>query len=330
MLTTFPNTTTVSGPTTPTGQISPTAGRNSGTLRHGYNLHDERDGHYSDDASAYATEDEGDDEEFDANGLPFPKPIPRSAFSTPQIFSPDTFLLSQHRYKRLEDLHAQLSGWSTTLHKELVELINSEYADFVGLGRSVAGAPARVQDAQLAIIGFTRDVSGFKEKLVSVLGEVEEGLRRKRELREMDKLGRKLLLFGQRLQQLELALHTSEGSLFESQAARIHALSHEFVGITRMLNSVPSVPSVPATASTPGAEAKPNAKQHPYIAAQLPRLITARDTLSAQIMGELKHLSAPSSSSSSSSSVTTATATTDRAGYDDLFRCYYLVRHQQF
>lgn len=110
-----------------------------------------------DDAISYS-DGESRDSDYDANGLPFVKPIKRSAFSAPEVFDPDAFLMAQHRYQRLEDLHSQLESWSGVLQKELIELINRDYADFVGLGKSVSGGTAKVDDMKLAVIGFRREV----------------------------------------------------------------------------------------------------------------------------------------------------------------------------
>jgi hypothetical protein len=112
--------------------------------------------------------DDGESD-YDANGLPYPKPIQRSSFSAAVNFDPDAFLVSQHRYQRLEDLHAQLTNWSSLLQKELVELINRDYADFVGLGKSVSGGSRKVGDMKLVVIGFRREVEVGEDPCIVLL-----------------------------------------------------------------------------------------------------------------------------------------------------------------
>ncbi|KAK9488607.1 oligomeric golgi complex component, COG2-domain-containing protein [Lipomyces starkeyi] len=218
--------------------------------------------------------DDGESD-YDANGLPYPKPIQRSSFSDPVNFDPDAFLVSQHRYQRLEDLHAQLTNWSSLLQKELVELINRDYADFVGLGKSVSGGSGKVGDMKLVVIGFRREVEGISSRLNGVIQEMDELLQKKRALRERENLGRSLISYAQGLQELEIALHIGTSSLisspeiedtYPSLVCRLKSLTAHYHSVRRILKKLP--------------------KDHPYVVAQDSRFSKIRTELIGQLTSQ--------------------------------------------
>ncbi|KAK7207042.1 oligomeric golgi complex component, COG2-domain-containing protein [Myxozyma melibiosi] len=250
-----------------------------------------------DDMISYSDSD-SHDSDYDANGLPFPKPIQRAAFSAPGAFDPDTFLLAQHRYQRLEDLHSQLEDWSKVLKKELVELINRDYADFVGLGKSVSGGTVKVDDIKLAVIGFRREVEGMIIRLDSVIQEIEDLLSQKAEVRQKQNLGRTLLFFAHRLQELELALHvhdspspTQDEIEYSSPIDRLRSLCMQFAYIKKLITKLP--------------------RDHPFVSAQQSRVSTLRDSLLSEIRKGLKEYSQTGGS-------------TD--GYGDIFKYVYIIQ----
>ncbi|KAK9247593.1 oligomeric golgi complex component, COG2-domain-containing protein [Lipomyces tetrasporus] len=216
---------------------------------------------------------DSDEADFDANGLPYPKPIQRSSFSAPVDFDPDSFLVSQHRYQRLEDLHRQLTNWSSVLQKELVELINRDYADFVGLGKSVSGGSAKVDDMKLVVIGFRREIEGISSRLQSVIEEMDDLLQKKRTLREKENLGRSLISYALGLQALEIGLHIDSSSATDSTeledtyptpASRLKSLTAQYHSVRHRLKNLP--------------------KDHPFVVGQDSRI----DKIRKELIEELK------------------------------------------
>jgi len=61
-----------------------------------------------------------------------------------------------------------------------VELVNRDYADFVGLGGSLRGGDGRVVDLRMGLLGFRREVVGIMGVVEGVRRDVEEQVRRKR------------------------------------------------------------------------------------------------------------------------------------------------------
>ncbi|KAK9476310.1 oligomeric golgi complex component, COG2-domain-containing protein [Lipomyces japonicus] len=223
----------------------------------------------NDDYFAYEEEqDNSADNELDDNGLPYAKPIRREAFSSPQEFDPDDFLLTQHRFQTLEDLERQLVDWSHTLQKELVELINQDYADFVGLGRSVAGGEIKVTDIKLNVISFRREVEGISIRMTDVVQEIDELLLKKKQIRQKENLGRSLLFYAQRIQQLEFLLDNEDPIQFNtnptsSRYSRITSLVSDYVNLTDFRKHIHA--------------------NHPFVKAQEARVAKIKDRLLSEL-----------------------------------------------
>lgn len=140
----------------------------------------------------------------DSSSLPFPKPLLRSAFLTPD-FEPATFLSTlTSRFQTLEDLRSELASLSQTIQTELVDLVNDNYADFLSLGTSLSGGEEKIEEVRVGLLGFERDVQQLREKVVKERERVADLVREKKQvLREMA-VGRGLLEIEQRVGELEV------------------------------------------------------------------------------------------------------------------------------
>lgn len=97
------------------------------------------------------------------SSLPFPRPIPLSAFSSADEFSPADFLSSlvqsnTSRHQTLEDLRAELKGRSAEVERDLSELVNREYVDFVQLGAGLGGGENKVEELKVGVLRFRGEV----------------------------------------------------------------------------------------------------------------------------------------------------------------------------
>lgn len=123
---------------------------------------------------------DSDSDSNDPDSLPFPAPLSREAFSAEidAPFSPTAFLATlRHRHHTLEDLRSELRTRSKDLEKELVELVNRDYVDFVGLGSSLSGGDGKAEDLKMGLWGFRRDVEGVVSRIDEVAKEVERQLK---------------------------------------------------------------------------------------------------------------------------------------------------------
>ncbi|KAI0005777.1 oligomeric golgi complex component, COG2-domain-containing protein [Xylariaceae sp. FL0662B] len=121
--------------------------------------------------------------------LPFPAALPRSDFLAP-TFDAATYLSSlSHRHQTLEDLRSDLRERSAAIGAELLDLVNTNYTSFLGLGDELQGGGERVEDVRVALLGFRRAVDeirgrvreraagvhGLSRELAGVVAEVEMG-----------------------------------------------------------------------------------------------------------------------------------------------------------
>jgi len=123
--------------------------------------------------------------------LPFPEPLAQDAFSSSSTdFSPHAFLASlRNRHQTLEDLRTELRARSKNLESDLVELVNRDYADFVGLGSSVKGGENRVEDLKVGLLGFRRELEVIVKAIETTKREVGRELRAKERIRREKVLG---------------------------------------------------------------------------------------------------------------------------------------------
>ncbi|TLD35539.1 Conserved oligomeric Golgi complex subunit 2 [Venturia nashicola] len=171
----------------------------------------------SDDSLSHRTSNISDDDDLD--NLPYPTPLPRSAFLTPQ-FNASTYLSTLHnRHQTLSDLRAELRTRSQTLAKELLDLVNNEYQAFLALGSHLQGGEEKVEEVRVGVLGFVKGVGGVKEAVVA-RKEVVAGLVKEREkIRSEKEFALNLVEIHTRIGELEEALAvTSNGATEEDSS----------------------------------------------------------------------------------------------------------------
>ncbi|KAK3901415.1 oligomeric golgi complex component, COG2-domain-containing protein [Staphylotrichum tortipilum] len=113
----------------------------------------------------------------DSSPLPFPAALARADFLTPS-FDAATYLSDLHtggpasRHQTLEDLRAELRDRSAAVSAELLELVNANYAAFLGLGGELQGGEERVGDVRVALLGFRRAVEEIRGRVAERRGKV--------------------------------------------------------------------------------------------------------------------------------------------------------------
>ncbi|KAL8711511.1 MAG: hypothetical protein Q9220_004170 [cf. Caloplaca sp. 1 TL-2023] len=138
--------------------------------------------------------------------LPYPKPLSRAAFLTPD-FDPPTYLSSlRNRHQTLDDLRTELRTRTQEISKELLDLVNENYQDFLSLGSSLQGGDEKVEEVRLGLLGFKRDVEGLKSTVDEQRADFAALVAQRKEIRSQLQVGRALLDIDQRLQNLEQSL----------------------------------------------------------------------------------------------------------------------------
>ncbi|KAL8876636.1 MAG: hypothetical protein Q9198_005203 [Flavoplaca austrocitrina] len=147
-----------------------------------------------------------DSENSGEDNLPYPKPLARSAFLTPE-FDPHTYLSTlRNRHQTLEDLRTDLRSRSQEISKELLDLVNENYEDFLSLGSSLRGGDEKIEEVRLGLLGFKRDVEGMKSLVDQRRNEVTALIDQRKAIRRQMQIGRALLDLDQRLCGLEQSL----------------------------------------------------------------------------------------------------------------------------
>ncbi|RMZ68104.1 hypothetical protein GMOD_00004289 [Pyrenophora seminiperda CCB06] len=133
-----------------------------------------------------------EDDEDNLSTLPFATPLRRSDFLVPD-FSPSEYLSTlRNRHQTLEDLRAELRSRSQLLSKELLDLVNSNYQDFLNLGNSLNGGEEKVEEVRVGLLGFRKEVDGLVDVVGSREEEVKKLLGERRDVRRKIETGRRL------------------------------------------------------------------------------------------------------------------------------------------
>ncbi|KAF3479499.1 uncharacterized protein GIQ15_06475 [Arthroderma uncinatum] len=149
---------------------------------------------------------DGSDDDLNDDNLPFPKPISRASFLAPD-FDASTFLSSlSNRHQSLADLQTELRELSESLNKELLDLVNENYQEFLSLGAALNGGQDKIEEVRAGLLGFQRNVQSIKEQFESRKKEIRESLDAKKQLRSKIAIGYDLLDIAERVEMLETNL----------------------------------------------------------------------------------------------------------------------------
>jgi hypothetical protein len=139
----------------------------------------------------------------DEDNLPYPEALPRSDFLTPDFDAPTYLSTLSDRHQTLEDLRSDLRERSQALSKELLDLVNTNYEQFLSLGSDLKGGEEKVEDVRVGLLGFKRGVEDVTGKVRERKVEVEGLIIEKKAVAKEIALGRKLLEVDSRLEELE-------------------------------------------------------------------------------------------------------------------------------
>ena len=145
----------------------------------------------------------------DEDNLPYPAALPRGDFLTKDFDAPTYLSTLADRHQTLEDLRTDLRERSQALSKELLDLVNTNYEQFLSLGSDLKGGEEKVEDVRVGLLGFKRGVEDVRAKVRERKNEVEIFLNEKKGISKEIAFGRKLLELDSRLEDLEDRLMVS-------------------------------------------------------------------------------------------------------------------------
>lgn len=120
--------------------------------------------------------------------FPYPVTISREEFQlelNSGAFEVDDFLYKNHRFTSIDTLIKDLSDLSTSLNKELLNLVNNDYNDFIKLGKSINGGLQLIQDVQIDLQKFSGTLSLTRKNFKASDDVVGNALQRKQQLVEL-------------------------------------------------------------------------------------------------------------------------------------------------
>lgn len=230
----------------------------------------------------------------DEDNLPYPEALPRSDFLSSSFSAPTYLSTLSERHQTLEDLRTDLRERSQALSKELLDLVNTNYEQFLSLGSDLKGGEEKVEDVRVGLLGFKRGVEDVRSKVGERRVEVEGLLGEKREVGKEIMVGRRLLEVDERLEELEEGLMVAslgrmgdgegEWSDSEDEEDEDEELALESAGgsSTRKLQRfVGDCRRVEVLMEKVG-------KEHPFIVAQQSRVIRVRNTILLDLATALK------------------------------------------
>ncbi|KAJ5649722.1 uncharacterized protein N7484_003445 [Penicillium longicatenatum] len=250
------------------------------------------------------SDESGSDFDEDSSSLPFPEPLSRTSFLAPD-FDPTTFLSSlTNRHQSLEDLRQELRSLEQLLNKELLDLVNENYQDFLSLGTALRGGEEKVEGVKVGLLSFRRDVQSIRDKVEERRREVEGLLNEKRQLRSNADIGKNLLDYADRVEELEHRLmiedksspreaspndeSDAESDLYDDGSEQSDDEELEDgtapVSLKRLERHVQKYVFLTSIATTVG-------KDHPFLLAQQPRVSKIKSTVLLDLKTALEQAS---------------------------------------
>ncbi|KAK6431080.1 hypothetical protein LTR95_012764, partial [Oleoguttula sp. CCFEE 5521] len=237
----------------------------------------------------------GSDDDDDQDTLPYPTELPRRDFLAPD-FDPQTYLSSlRNRHQTLEDLRSDLRQRSQLLNRELIDLVNGNYEEFLSLGGDLRDGGEKVEGVRVGLLAFQREVEGIRRAVGERASETKTALDARKGVRKEVVLGRKLLDLADRVEELEGRLGTADGEAADDESDEFDlddgvndsnqagSSNGALSGSIRRLNRQ----RVSYMLITRHAEAIGN--NHPFVATLQPRIDGLRKTIVLDVSSALRN-----------------------------------------
>ncbi|GLC45905.1 hypothetical protein PLESTF_000710900 [Pleodorina starrii] len=151
-------------------------------------------------------------------------------------FNADACVADLRRYVPLATLQNELSSYLATLKTKLVEVINEDYADYVGLSGRLANVEGSVVRMRKPLLDLRDKLHAVQEAVRSELNSLNQGLRKRKEVATQRAL-------------LELILEVSH------VAAKVDKLLEELAAADRATTTTSSTATTSTSAGPPAAAA---------------------------------------------------------------------------
>ena len=189
-------------------------------------------------------------------------------------------------------MRAELRTRSQDLNKELLDLVNENYQDFLSLGSSLKGGDEKVEEVRLGLLGFRREVEGLRGKVDRRRKEVEELVEERKRIRDSVQVGRRILEIERRIAVLEgrLMLASTGTRKVEANEEEIDESDSEesdeeaesnAIGIPRLRRHMEQYMYIKVSMKRTGPE-------HPFLVKQEERVLRLKQTVLLDLNSALK------------------------------------------
>lgn len=141
--------------------------------------------------------------EDDADDTVQQEALPRSDFLAEKFDASEYLSTLADRHQTLEDLKEDLNERSQSLSKELLDLVNDNYEQFLSLGSDLRGGEEKVEDLRVGMLGLKRGFEEVKSQVTQRRQKVDELLDEKKDIAQQINAGRKMLELDARMEELE-------------------------------------------------------------------------------------------------------------------------------
>ena len=153
--------------------------------------------YFGGDSTSVASNEEDTDDTIPQEALP------RSDFLAEKFDASEYLSTLADRHQTLEDLKEDLNERSQSLSKELLDLVNDNYEQFLSLGSDLRGGEEKVEDLRLGMLGLKRGFEEVKSQVGQRRQKVDELLDEKKDIAQQINAGRKMLELDARMEELE-------------------------------------------------------------------------------------------------------------------------------
>ena len=245
------------------------------------------------------TSTESSDSESD---LPYPAPLDRNDFLRPDFSAASYLSTLQNRHQNLEDLQAELRSRSALLSNELLDLVNSNYQDFIELGLGLSGSEGKVEEVRLDVMGFRREVENMKSHISKEEFQTNGLIQERIQIQKDISLGRNLLHLDSRIRELERQLMISPNKEMKINGGREQSYD-ESLDVSSDDNEEDGMPALSHARLRRLVQkflhlkqvVRHNGVNHPFVIAQTGRISKITEALRLDLSAALKRLKSETS-----------------------------------
>lgn len=106
----------------------------------------------------------------------------------------------------MEDLRSELRELSQSLNKELLDLVNDNYQEFLSLGSTLRGGEEKVEEIRVGLLGFHRDLTAVRGNVEQRRENVAALIDAKKTSIKQIQIGKSLLEVAEQIEDLEADL----------------------------------------------------------------------------------------------------------------------------